>query len=127
MYPLALGDSHDDTDASLAFCTATHLAATQEKRKFVRRYVCRAWAATWCRMLRKNMFACVEDTSEGVRRPRISTGNPPAPASKSARRIAAAPTGPYPAPSRPRSDNVCPPRPAALDTINTPVVVAPTP
>lgn len=78
-------------------------------------------------MLRKNVIACVEDTSEGVRRPRISTGDPLVPASKDARRIIAAPTGPYPILDNPSCVDVCRRRPAALGAINTPVVVAPAP
>lgn len=49
----------------------------QEERKFVRRYIRRTWASTWCKMLGKNMFACVKDTSAGIRRPQASTPDAP--------------------------------------------------
>lgn len=44
-----------------------------EVQDYTRRHVRRAWAATWCAMLRHNVFACAKDTREGVRRPRIGT------------------------------------------------------
>ncbi|CAM9800080.1 unnamed protein product [Ectocarpus fasciculatus] len=40
----------------------------KEERKFIRGYIFRAWGPTWCRMLGGNVFACVADTTRGIRR-----------------------------------------------------------
>lgn len=40
----------------------------REERKFIRGYIFRAWGPTWCRMLGSNVFACVADTTRGIRR-----------------------------------------------------------
>ena len=64
-------------------------------------------------MLRHNLFACVRDTSEGVRRPRFST---------------AARSGPYPLREPPGPTDDGPPRRPSFNvigTVNTPVVVHP--
>ena len=83
----------------------------REALAYIRRFTRRQWCGTWCAMLRHNVFACVRDTSEGVRKPRFST---------------AARSGPYPlrepagstgdGPTRHPSFNV-------VGTVNTPVVV----
>ena len=72
------------------------------------------------------MFACVEDTTAGVRKPRISTDAHPAPKSRTAGRMGAAQSGPYPSPRGSSGAGGRLRRPAELGTLNTPVaVVAP--
>lgn len=107
--------------------TPTNIAPKQETRRFVRRYIFRAWGGTWCQMLRTNLFSCLEDTTEGVRRPRNTSGTPPAPTSKGSGRLAAAATGPYPTLGSSSDGTVRPRRPIELGTVNTPVVVASVP
>jgi len=58
-------------------------AEEEEERKFTARYVRTSWARTWCTMLGKNIFACLQDTAAGV--------------DAKPRRAAAARTGPHPA------------------------------
>lgn len=83
----------------------------QEEQAYIRNYTRRRWCGTWCAMLRHNIFACARDTSQGVRKPRIST---------------AARSGPYPPlkPAGPEEDGP-PRRPSsnAIGTVHTPVMV----
>lgn len=85
----------------------------QEEQAYILSYTRRRWCRTWCAMLRHNIFACAKDTSEGVRKPRLST---------------AARSGPYPPlaldPAEPEQDGP-PRRPSsnAIGTVHTPVMV----
>lgn len=132
LFPSHPGTYHRETVSLFSRCLPTCCASKQEKRKFVRRYVFRSWGAAWCSMLRENMFACVQDTREGVRRPRSAAGTAPVSSIKAATgRMAVAPTEPYPALRSPSGGDVCPHGPielGSIDTpINTPVVEAPVP
>lgn len=105
----------------------TYRAAHQEERRFIRRYIRGALGPTWCNMLGKNMFACIEDTSAGVRRPRTSAGSTPAPKVKDAGRGAAAQTWPHPSLERVSSASRRARQPIELGTIDTSVAVPPSP
>ncbi|CAN0169641.1 unnamed protein product [Scytosiphon promiscuus] len=48
----------------------------KEERAFVRRYIRGTWTRTWCNMVRSNIFACVRDTSRGVRRVSAAADRP---------------------------------------------------
>eukprot|EP00904_Undaria_pinnatifida_P013952 jgi/Undpi1/9688/HiC_scaffold_27.g12144.m1 len=99
----------------------------REERRFIRRYIRGAWASTWCSMLGKNMFACIEDTSAGVRRPPASVGDPPPARMKTPGRVTAAPSGPYLSSGGCPDKSEGPRRPGTLGTHHTPIAVPQTP
>lgn len=101
--------------------------ALQEERRYISRYIRGAWGPTWCSMLGKNMFACIEDTSAGVRKPRTSTDTPPAPKIKAAGRTSAAQTWPYSSEEEVSDSSGCPRRPVELGNVDPPVAVPPAP
>lgn len=70
------------TNIQPAACFAQSEQEEKNAQTVVRRYSRGLWARTFCTMLRYNLFACVRDTSEGIRRPRTTAS--------------AARTGPYP-------------------------------
>lgn len=125
-WPNPLRSAPDDANAPRACCTPSHRAATQEKRRFVRRYLFTAWGATWCRTIRKNVFACVKDTSDGVRRPRISANTAVASKTRTATGPSAPSTLPYAALESPSNTGVRPRESNEIDTINTPEMVGST-